>query len=419
MPTRESVQWKLWFGDLRDAFIALVDVCAQPTHSSVDLPALVKRARKAHRKLRREAIRLSQPYSYPGELRDRTFEAYLKSCARSKRQLPRTKLSASDKVANVAHHLGIRLAEQIDVRGWTQSDLDALVSVTLALSPLDCARLNRQWPQLKNVLRVGPDAAHYRKALERYALNFESQTSTSLGATSTGLSRPDLCRKTIQTIYGAFECGYLTDRVMEMSWSVESCSWLPIPKKMPDELIMAVTSEPKLLRLAFYFAHQMPPRFANTDDPMRQIAITLRILAEQILDEAKSPEIEEPVAVVPPVGGKRSGHRKTWLPEAMMLVNKEPDLSDAVIACRCRINPGQLSRSKTYQTAAKIARGRHLPKGTQWNDRDTGRQKIEAEGNNLNPLARESLATDDDEALDVRIDRDMQIVAQRKAQRKM
>ena len=66
------------------------------------------------------------------------------------------------------------------------------------------------------------------------------------------------------------------------------------------------------------------------------------------------------------------GRPNEWLAEAMLTVRDEPHLSDAEIARRVRVNRSTLSRSKTYQAAAAMARGNRerRPSGIVVSDRD-------------------------------------------------
>jgi hypothetical protein len=76
-----------------------------------------------------------------------------------------------------------------------------------------------------------------------------------------------------------------------------------------------------------------------------------------------------------------------WLAKAMLLVNANPDWSDAKIAKEVGIHPSQLSRSLEYQGAAALARGKKtdLPSGHYDINPDTGARTLEAYSSDDDP----------------------------------
>lgn len=83
-------------------------------------------------------------------------------------------------------------------------------------------------------------------------------------------------------------------------------------------------------------------------------------------------------AEAPPITKREK--RAKWLAEAMLLVQDHPDWSDAEIARRVGRDSSGLSRSKTYQNAAAMARGSKVdrPAGYVTVDPDTGQHGVEA-----------------------------------------
>ena len=96
-------------------------------------------------------------------------------------------------------------------------------------------------------------------------------------------------------------------------------------------------------------------------------------------DSSKLPDKPQAVREPPKPTTKRD-ERTKWLAEAMLLVRDHPDWSDSQIAERVGKHRSTLTRSREYQAAAALARGRkdQLAQGFIEKDPDTGRTDVEA-----------------------------------------
>jgi hypothetical protein len=78
--------------------------------------------------------------------------------------------------------------------------------------------------------------------------------------------------------------------------------------------------------------------------------------------------------------GKNKRNRTAWLAEAMLLIEKHPDWSDAKVARKVGKDRSTLTRCKQYRIAACFARrrGAALHKGHITQDADSGLRDVEA-----------------------------------------
>lgn len=107
--------------------------------------------------------------------------------------------------------------------------------------------------------------------------------------------------------------------------------------------------------------------------------------------------------------GRPSRREQTlkWLATAMLLVQDEPKLSDAEIARESGVHPSTLSRSKHYQTAAKLARSHQIPDGEVRTETARGPRQVEARDDSLDLNRPASRQSHEEEGVDERIDREM------------
>jgi hypothetical protein len=107
--------------------------------------------------------------------------------------------------------------------------------------------------------------------------------------------------------------------------------------------------------------------------------------AKRMLSSVGSP-ITTPISDDPNGASSINGQKDKleWLAKAMLLVNKNPEKSDAQIAKEVGRHPSQLSRSNEYQAAAKYAREKAI---------DKGYRKAAADGGGI-----ESYSSEDDPA---------------------
>ncbi len=109
----------------------------------------------------------------------------------------------------------------------------------------------------------------------------------------------------------------------------------------------------------------------------------------------------------------RLGRQMQWLAEAMLMVHNHPEWLDAAIAKRVGIDKSRLSRSSSYQSAARMARTNMTPAG-QVTVSDDDRE-LDAEDDSLDLNQQRSRQSQDEEDTDDRIDREIK-ETQRKAQ---
>ena len=118
---------------------------------------------------------------------------------------------------------------------------------------------------------------------------------------------------------------------------------------------------------AFMVGDYFPGQQEPGDERRRKIEQALADVTEDVKAGAAVTQANKPAAHDSDIDRSMARQREKmkWLAEAMTLVQQKPHLSDATIAGIVKRHPTTLSRSRTYQSAATMARENlRPPKGT-------------------------------------------------------